>query len=198
MTTSEWPSRVGRRQLLLAGAAGIPGIPALSGCLGDGDDDGSEPVPDPVSLDDGAACDACGMVIAEHYGPSGQVFYADDYPEDRDGPARFDSTRELFTARFAAEDRGHRPVATYVTDYSSVDYDLVEEGGDSHVSTHVGTETFVRADEAAFVVESGVLGAMGPELLPFGDRDDAESFAESNGGRVVDHEDVTPKLVGGL
>lgn len=198
MTASEWPSRVGRRRVLLAGTGAVAGLAVLSGCLGNDGDAGSEPAPDPVALDDGAACDACGMVIAEHYGPSGQVFYGDDYPEGRDGPAWFDSTRELFTARFAAEDRGHRPVATYVTDYGSVDYEIVEEDGDRYVSAHVGAETFARADDAAFVVESDVLGAMGPELLPFGDRNDAESFAESNGGRVVDHGEITPELVGGL
>lgn len=138
------------------------------------------------------------MVISQHYGPSGQVFYAGSYPEDRDGPVWFDSTRELFVDRFTAVDRGREPVATYVTDYSSVEYAIAEEDGDQYISTHVGDDTFVLATEAVFVVESDVLGAMGSELLPFGSEDDGKYFAETHGGGVVDYGEVTPELVGGL
>lgn len=190
---SPWPTRVSRRELLAAGAGCLVG---LAGCLGD--EAGEEDlVPNPVDLD-GASCDACGMVISEHYGPSGQVFFAGSYPEGREGPAWFDSTRELFVDRFAAVDQGREPVATYVTDYSSVEYAIAQEGDDQYISTHVGDDTFVLATEAVFVVESGILGAMGPELLPFGSEEDGHDFADAQGGRVVDSEAITPDLVGRL
>ncbi|MGM0606271.1 MAG: nitrous oxide reductase accessory protein NosL [Halobacteriota archaeon] len=188
------PSGCVHRRSVLAMAA--TAIGAVSGCLGG--DSGPEEPPEPIDLGGGKQCDVCGMVIGNHFGPNGQVFYAEGPPENRDGPTWFDSVRELFVDRFGAERRGHDPIATYVTDYSIVEYEIVEEGTSRYVSSHVESETFVDATDAVFVVDSDVMGAMGPDLHPFSDAADATAAIEPMGGRVVGYDDVTPELVADL
>ncbi|MFB6098081.1 MAG: nitrous oxide reductase accessory protein NosL, partial [Salinibacter sp.] len=82
------PRRIDRRTalrtLLLAGGA------LLIGCSGK--QSGGTP-PDPVSLAGGKKCDACGMVISEHPGPAGQIFYRHHTPKTHDEPFRFDSLK---------------------------------------------------------------------------------------------------------
>ena len=168
------------RRRLLGGAVALAST-ALAGCLGNDEDE--EP-PEPIGLDDGQSCDVCGMLIADHYGPAGQVFYGGGEPADRDGPARFDSVRELVVFDEEHRERGWERRAAFVTDYSAVGYDLVEGDGTLHVSTHAEREAFERAAGLHYVVGSDVEGAMGPEYLPFSDRADAEGFVADHGGDV--------------
>lgn len=188
------------RRALLSGVAtaATVGLGGLAGCLDE--DDASTPTepPDPVALDGEKACDVCGMVIADHGGPNGQVFYADEYPPRRDGPAWYDSVKELVTDRVAAIDEGHEPVATYVTDYAAVAYEITKAGGDRVISSHVAAASFVDWDDAVFAVETGVVGAMGPDVIPFSERPAAESFVDAEGGRVVEPDAVTIELVSSL
>lgn len=183
------------RREVLVGAA-LAGAGSIAGCLGD--EDVPEEAPEPVALDGGKLCDVCGMVIEDHFGPNGQVFYADEYPPGREGPAWYDSVRELFVDRFAQEERGHEPVATYVVDYARVDYEVREQGGTGYLSTHVEADSFVDAEDVVFVVESAVEGAMGPDLVPFTDEGVAESFVDAEGGRIAEYDDVTLDLLNEL
>ena len=185
--------RCTRRQVLVGAA--LAGTGSLAGCLGD--DDGPEEAPDPVALDGGKQCDVCGMVIEDHFGPNGQVFY-ENYPEGRDGPAWYDSVRELFVDRFAQEERGRKSLATYVVDYARVDYEVIEQGGVAYLSTHVEADSFVDAEDVVFVVESEVEGAMGPDLVPFAKEDAATAFVDANGGRIVEYDEVTLDLLNDL
>jgi copper chaperone NosL len=180
------------RRRVLRGTVGL-GAVALAGCLGGGEETPAE-APDPIALDDGQTCDVCGMIIAEGYGPNGQVAYDGDYPPDRDGLAHYDSVRELYADRFAQADRGTDAIVTYVTDYSTVDYEMETRDGDRYITGSVAADTFVEASAVVFVADSGVQGAMGADFLPFSQRSDAEAFVDAEGGRVV--EDVTPDLVG--
>ncbi|WP_435096717.1 nitrous oxide reductase accessory protein NosL [Halorubrum sp. N11] len=190
--------RPSRRSVLKCVTTAVTiGIGGLAGCLGDEASAPTEP-PAPVALDEGKACDACGMMIADHGGPNGQVFYAGDHPPGRDGPAWYDSLSELVTDRAAAVDRGHEPVATYVTDYAAVEYEITEAGDGRVISSHVSAESFVDWDDAVYAVETGVIGAMGPDVLPFADSAAAESFVETEGGRVVEPDAVTVDLVSSL
>ncbi|WP_440771968.1 nitrous oxide reductase accessory protein NosL [Natronorubrum sp. DTA28] len=170
-----------RRRILLS--TGTLATAALAGCLGSGgpDDEAAEP----VDLTEGQECDVCGMTIADHFGPAGQVFYADGEPEDRDGPARFDSVAELLVFHAEREARGWEKRATFVTDYSSVEYDLLEGDDRLHISTHAAAEDFADATELHYVADSEVHGAMGEDFLPFSDREEAEAFAEEYGGEVL-------------
>lgn len=182
------------RRRLLAGVAAAS-VPLLAGCLGGDESDGE--TPDAIALDGPKQCDVCGMVIEDTHGPNGQTFFEGEYPSDRDGPAWYDSVRELWTDRFTQETR-HEPQVTYVTDYSAVEY-TIEEGDDrTFISSAVDVDSFVPAAEAVFVIESRVEGVMGPDLLPFSAQSDAEAFVDTHSGRVLAAEEITPEVVESL
>lgn len=152
--------------------------------------------PDPVALSTAAQCDACGMVVGDHPGPNGEIFYREERPATHDNPARFDSLRGcLFPYYFEHERLGWEAVAVYVTDYSTVDYTLSSEGDRTFVSSHTGAGSFTDARAASYVVGSGVHGAMGEDLVPFSARADAESFATDHGGEVLGFDDVSPETL---
>lgn len=187
------PSRavVPRRRLLSAGVTAV-GV-ALAGCTSFGG--GS--TPEPVAVDAGQACDNCGMVVRKHPGPVGEVFFEENAPEGHDNPARFDSLKQcLFPYRLEREARGWSVVAQYVTDYSTVDYTVTSEGGDSFISSHVEADAFAPAEDLHYVVESEVKGAMGPDFVPFSDEADATAFADEYGGDVVEYGDIGEGLIG--
>ena len=136
------------------------------------------------------------MVIPNHPGPSTEIFYRDKQPSGHDNPARFDSTWEAFQFDYEHEDWTRS--SFYVTDYSTVDYDVYEEGGDTLVTSHAGADAFTDATGVTFVVASDVKGAMGKDLVGFGDSGDAEDFADEYGGEVVAFADVTRDTIAGL
>ena len=182
-----------RRQVVCAAAT--TAAVGLAGCLG-GTGDSNEDAPEPVTLGSDADCDVCGMVIAQHPGPTAEVFYADEQPEDHDNPARFDSTWEAFQYDFDHDDWTR--TAFYVTDYSSVDYEIRTDAGQTVISTHYGSESFVAATDVTFVVASEVVGAMGNDLVGFSARSDAESFQDEYGGDLASVDDVTPTMITSL
>ncbi|MFC7114787.1 nitrous oxide reductase accessory protein NosL [Natronoarchaeum sp. GCM10025703] len=178
-----------RRMLALAGAGTVA---VLAGCLGD-----DEAAPEPIALDAGQSCDQCGMVIEEHPGPTGQVFF-EDHPEDRDGPAHFCSGVCTYRYRFDAEDRGETPIVTYLTDYSTVEYTVSGEGESQFISAHLQADEYADETDLNFVAGSDVRGAMGEDLIPFGEATDADSFADEYGGQVITHDEITRELIDSL
>lgn len=183
-----------RRMVLRGAAAGV--IMGGAGCLGNSD----EPTTDadqyaPVALDDEQTCDNCGMTIDNHAGPSGQTFFEGDSPPDRDGPAWYCSSLCTYAHRFDHEEEGDEPSATFLTDYSAVTYEISDGNGASFLSAHNEATAFVDASTCSLVAGPDVLGAMGPALVPFSDRDDAGAFADDHGGDVIDHDDVDRELV---
>ena len=181
-----------RRRLLALG--GGLAVASLAGCTG-GVTDGA--APDPVAIEEGVQCDNCGMVIAMHPGPGGEIFYREQSPEGQENPARFDSLKScFFPYRLEHERLDWEITAAYVTDYSSVDYELGEEGGTTYISRHVGADAFSPASEVVYVVGSEVEGAMGPDFMPFSDRDEAESFAGDHGGEIVEYDEIDEGLIG--
>ncbi len=173
--------------------AATVGITAgLAGCLGgDGGD-----APAAVTLPDDATCDVCGMVISQHPGPTSEIFYADQRPGGHDNPARFDSTWEAFQFDFEHEDWDRE--AFYVTDYSTVDYEIRTDDDQQVISTHYDAESFADATTVTFVAGSEVVGAMGEDLIGFSDEADAESFQADHGGDVVTFDEVNPELISTL
>lgn len=176
-----------RRRVL--GGLAAAGAVALAGC-GSGTS-GSDDV-DPIDASE-AQCDVCGMVIGEQFGPSAQVFYADNAPDDHANPARFDALSAcLFPYYFEKEGRGWTATAVFVTDYSSVDYDVLEREGTRYVTGHAGPDGYARADAVSLVVGSGLHGAMGPDAIPFAEPADADAFRDEYGGEVLAFDDVEP------
>ena len=178
---------------LAAGSSAMILGSSLAGCASQG-----EEVPDPVTMTQSDSCDVCGMVIPNHPGPSTEIFYRDEQPSGHDNPARFDSTWEAFQYDFERQDRGWERTGFYVTDYSSVEYTLTQDGDSTLISTHPEAEAFVDASEVTFVANSEVKGAMGRDLIGFTVEADAESFSDDHGGTLLPFEDVTRETVAGL
>lgn len=190
---------VTRRRLCTALAAGA--VTAVAGCSslgGSGGGPSTEDVPAAITLTTDDACDVCGMTIPNHPGPSAEIFYPGHSPSDHENPARFDSTWEAFQYDFDREDDGWERSVLYVTDYSAVDYDVFEEGGDRLISTHPQAEAFVTAAQVTFVAGSDVKGAMGEDLIAFSAQADAESFRDDYGGTLVAVDEVTPEVIAQL
>lgn len=183
----EYAGSVTRRSVLRAALAA--GAASLAGCA-------AGETPDAVTIPPDATCDVCGMVIAEHPGPSAQAFYAGQEPGGHPNPARFDSTWEAFGFEFEREDWNRE--AFYVTDHSAVEYEIRTVEGDPVISRHVDAGSFADAAAVTFVADSAVLGTMGADLLGFSERADATSFQDEHGGELVTADEVTPALISQL
>ena len=178
------------RRTTVAALGSLLGTGGLAGCLG-----GSSR-PDPVDLSGGKADDQGGMIVGKHGGPNGQIFYANNRPEGHDNPAWFHTLAfGLFRYYFRHERRGWEATAIYVTDYSSLDYELEARDGRLYMPAPTAAETFGDGRAMTYVMESDVHGGMGPELHPFSAADDARAFVEEHGGRTVGFDDVTPQLI---
>ena len=120
--------------------------------------------------------------------PRVEVFYSQyEYVVGYYGVASaVDATdRETTTRQFG------RPVAIYVSDYSGAGPRLTDQGSLTVASDPaVG---WVRASEAAFVVDSEARTPGGPAIVPFSDADDASDFAERYGGTVRDWTELRPR-----
>lgn len=180
---SDRPLPLRRRTVLL----GIGASVALAGCQS-----GDRPAPVTISADQ--SCDQCGMVISQHPGPVGQTYYENNDPETHDPPFQFCSTTCTFRHRFAHQD--WTPRVTYLTDYSTVDYDVRQDGERTVISAHLEAETFTPTEQLSVVVGADVQGAMGPALVPFAEQDDADAFAEEYGGDRIAAESISRELVG--
>jgi nitrous oxide reductase accessory protein NosL len=187
---------VTRRTCLQAAAAGT--AVGLAGCVGGlgGDDCPNGSNPQAIALSGTKQCDVCGMVISQHPGPVGQIFYCSNGPEGRDNPAYFDALNPcLFDYYFEKDDAGWEPTGIFVTDYAAVDYEVYAEGGEQYVSAHVEAEAFTDATEAWFVVGSDVKGAMKTAIVPFSEESAASSFADEYGGELYRFDEITPGMV---
>ncbi|WP_302080093.1 nitrous oxide reductase accessory protein NosL [Salinibaculum rarum] len=190
--SGEWSGLLTRRTVLAGGTAVAA---SLAGCLGS---DGDEDVLEPLSLTRDDECEVCGMIIPNHPGPTAQVFYAEQTPSGHANPARFCSTWEAFQYDFERQNEGWNREVFYVTDYSSVDYELTTDAGDTLISTHVESDDYVDATTVTFVAGSEVKGAMGRDLIGFSEQGDAEQFQSEYGGTVVAFEDVTEQTIAEL
>lgn len=180
------------RRTVLAGTA-LASVGALAGCLGE--DDG-EDLPEPITIESGQICDNCTMEIIDYPGPVGEMFYEDPEAvlDGDDRPAQFCSAPCTYTFLFDNE-ADQEPVAIYLTDYSSVDYTIDEDGADPEISSHPEAEAFALAPELTQVVDSEVYGAMGRSVIGFTDADDAEAFIADYGGDEYAHEDIDQQVI---
>jgi copper chaperone NosL len=196
-----------RRALRVAGAGAVAGI---AGCLDVlGSDSDSGPAPDPVDLSGTKFDYEGGMEIGRHGGPNGQIFYADNEPETPHDPGEAAEARDdlawfhtlvfgLFPYHFERLNQGWEAEAIYVTDYSSGDWELTDSEGNQRLPAPTAPDTFADATELTYVAESGVMGGMGSELVPFSDSGDAEAFVADHGGQTVSFDDIDRPLVNSL
>lgn len=126
-------------------------------------------VPPPVATSPEATGHYCGMLLAEHAGPKGQILLASSGK-----PVWFTSVRDTFTF-LALPEEPKDIAAVYVSDMGKAP--SWEEPGD---------QNWILADKASYVVESDQVGGMGgAEAVPFGDETAAKAFVEQHGGRIV-------------
>jgi copper chaperone NosL len=142
----------------------------LAGC---GKEEAAE-VPPPVATAPDATGRYCGMLLAEHSGPKGQILL-----KSGGDPVWFTSVRDTFTF-LALPEEPKDVAAVYVSDMAKAP--SWEKPGD---------QNWILADKAVYVVESDRVGGMGgAEAIPFGDEAAAKSFTSEHGGRIVGLEDA--------
>jgi len=131
-----------------------------------------EPGPDSVGY-------FCGMAVAEHPGPKGQVFL-----RGQSEPLWFTSVRDaLAFTILPGEPR--TVVALYVSDM-----------GRSTDGREPLSGAWVLAHDAVFVVGSTAVGGMGArEVVPFADRAAAERFRVVHGGAIYRFGEVPENLI---
>nr|WP_195156599.1 nitrous oxide reductase accessory protein NosL [Haloarcula sp. CBA1127] len=174
----------------------------LTGCLGSS----TEAAPKPIALSGQKPDYYGGMVIGDHGGPNGQVFYADAQPEPRQGPG--EDTEEtahlawfhtlahgLFPYHFDMVDDGAEATAVYVTDYSRIDWEIPENTERKKMPAPTAPDTFADATDLTYAVETDVMGGMGPDLIPFSETDEAVRFTETHGGQTIEYDDIDRVLV---
>lgn len=158
----------------MAGAAVVLAL-LLAAC----DKAAPTPPPAPVEVTGEATGHYCGMLLADHDGPKGQVHLA-----SRAGPVWFSSVRDTI-AFLRLPEEAKDVVAVYVNDMGKARQWQQPEPG-----------TWVDAHAAWFVVESAMRGGMGAnEAVPFSSASDAEAFRARHGGRVLRLDDIPDDYV---
>lgn len=130
--------------------------------------------PPPQAIGGDATGYYCGMLLAEHAGPKGQVLL-----KSRDEPVWFSSVRDTFTfLRLPEEPKD--VAAVYVSDM-----------GKAPNWEQPGHDNWILANDAVFVVGSDTQGSMGgAEAVPFSHEDAARIFVSQHGGRILRFEDA--------
>lgn len=134
--------------------------------------------PSPVATSPDATGHYCGMLLAEHHGPKGQILL-----KSGNGPVWFTSVRDAFTF-LALPEEPKDVAAVYVSDMGKAP--SWEKPGDTN---------WILADSAAYVIESDQVGGMGGlEAIPFSEASAAQSFVDQHGGRVVPFEEAKAEM----
>lgn len=137
-------------------------------------DEGTVETPQPQTLTREAIGYFCGMIVADHAGPKGQVIL-----QGKPEALWFSSVRD--TLAFTRLPEETDPVsAIYVTDISrAASWD--KPGNDAWIDIH----------DAVFVAGTAKRGGMGaPEVVPFSSRQDAQAFAAQYGGEVLTLDEI--------
>lgn len=132
------------------------------------------PPPPPADLTREAVGHYCGMIVADHPGPKGQIFV-----EGREQPLWFSSVRDTIAFTLLPEETDEI-LAIYVNDMAKANDWASPESG-----------TWMKARDAYYVIDSARRGGMGAlEAVPFSSRTAAEDFVRDFGGRIVAFEEI--------
>ena len=147
----------------------------ISGC---GEQRSQAPA-EPQKLTSDAVGHYCGMTLAEHAGPKGQIILGSGK-----NPVWFSSARDAFSFTMLAEE-SKDVRAIYVSDMAK-----------APSWSDPGAENWIDAHQALFVIGSRKQGGMGaPETVPFSDRTAAEKFVAEHGGKIVAFHEVPRNYV---
>lgn len=136
-------------------------------------------IPPPQALPATAVGHYCGMLVAEHSGPKGQIIL-----KSREAPIWFSSARDAFAFTMLPEE-AKDVRAIYVSDMAKApSWD------------EPGATNWIEARSAHYVIGSSMKGGMGAdEAVPFSDPEAAARFAREHGGKVVRFQDVPVEYV---
>lgn len=152
---------------------GLAALLAVTAC-----GDGAAPPP-PQAVSSQSVGHYCGMALADHTGPKGQIFI-----KGRPAPVWFSSIKQVFAYTLLPEEP-KAIAAIYVNDMATAGADGVPDPA-----------AWIDARQAFYVIEGRFVGGMGAEdAMPFSLRDRAEAFAQAHGGRVVAYADVPEAYV---
>jgi copper chaperone NosL len=159
-----------------AGAVALVLALGLAAC---GDEPDVAEAPAPQEPSSAAIGYYCGMNVAEHDGPKGQLFLAGEAT-----PLWFSSVRDtLAFTRLPEEPK--TVTAIYVNDMGKAKTWATPEAG-----------AWVEARAAVYVIGSDARGGMGaPEAVPFSERAAAEAFMDAHGGRIFAFDEVPEDFV---
>jgi len=131
-------------------------------------------LPPPQEITASSTAEFCGMAMAEHPGPKGQIFLA-----GKEQPLWFASVHDAFAFTMLPETPKNLAVI-YVSDMGKAkNWDQPEAG------------SWIDAKKAVFVIGSARHGGMGEdEAVPFSEEAAAQAFARENGGRLVGFADM--------
>lgn len=147
-------------------------LAALSPAACSGEESAAVPPPRPITAE--STGHYCGMLLAEHAGPKGQILL-----KSSDEPVWFSSVRDTF-AFLRLPEEPKDIAAVYVSDM-----------GKAASWEKPGDDNWILAKDAVFVVESSRQGGMGGvEAVPFSDEALARAFVERHGGRIVRFEEA--------
>lgn len=133
----------------------------------------------PVTLTADAIGRYCGMNLAEHEGPKGQVILAEGHD-----PFWFSSARDTLAFTMMPDEP---------KDYAAV---YVSDMGRASSWADPGPDNWVEARQAFYVIGSDARGGMGgSEIVPFSTREAADAFTAQHGGTVAVFADLTPDQV---
>lgn len=121
------------------------------------------------------ACELDGMILKDYPGPKAQIHYAEGKPEF------FCDLMELFMMVLAPEQK--RAVsAVFVQDMSKTAWE--------HPAGN-----WIDAKSAVYVMGSKKLGSMGPTFGSFSRMEEAQAFAQKEGGKVLRFEQITQDML---
>jgi copper chaperone NosL len=142
---------------------------ALAVAAGACSKDEADSIPPPHALAGDATGHYCGMLLAEHPGPKGQILL-----KSAGSPVWFSSVRDTLTFLVLPEEPKD-VAAVYVSDMAKAP--AWDDPGDGN---------WVPAATAFFVVGSDRQGGMGgAEAVPFSTEEAAQAFIRDHRGRVV-------------
>lgn len=140
----------------------------ISGCS---DDKNSAVTRSPEEITRSAVCLIDGMILADHPGPKGQAIF-------KDGEHHFFcDTKGLFSTLYNPNYKMKIKQA-FVQDFGQREWGSYNDG-------------WIDVNDAFFVLDSDKFGAMGPTLVTFSLRTDADSFVNESGGSVLAFSELT-------
>lgn len=136
-------------------------------------------IPPPAAMTADATGHYCGMALADHPGPKGQIQI-----KSRKEPYWFSSARDTLAFTMLPEEPKDI-AALYVTAMDKA-ANWAQPGEDS----------WIEGRHAVYVIGSDAKGGMGQrEVVPFSNRDAAQRFQAEHGGQVVVFDQVPRDLV---